>query len=166
MFNDLLNFRRLDRFRQVGRGFQFVGVASSLGPILAASIRTLGPVPAANPMLDALPPYNPTAFSFRHPLWVAAIGVPLGLVLVVIGTQFLASRPWAWVATKVSCWVYALAMLVHAGLWALSLRGPAPSGGRTFGLMSIAVSVIFAGFLVWLVGQLNAPEIRVRFKPA
>ena len=166
MLSDIANFRRLDRFQQIGRGCQVAGVAFILGPTLGAIIRATAPTPTSSSLLDPLPSYNPSVFALHHPGLVALITAALGLPLVAIGSGFLATRPWALVAMRRACWAAASISVVVGALWAFSLLGLSNLATQAFGVASVLVTLVFA-LLFWRVGrELKKREYAVRFHAA
>lgn len=161
MLNDFVNLRSLDRFRQIGRGCQLLGAVLILGPTLAAISSAITPVPPS--FLDPLPDYNPSVFALHHPSLVALVSAVIGLLLVAIGTGFLAARPWALVAMRRACWTAACISTAGGVLWALSIHGVSNLKAQVLGVGSSIVAIAFA-LLFWRVDrELDKPEYAVRF---
>ena len=164
MLSDFINIRTLDRFHQIGRYAQLAGALMIVGPSFAAVTNVLVPSSVPNPFLDKLPEFNPSAIAYRHPLWSAAAIIPIGIVAIVVGTQFLSKRPWAARAMNRLCWFGLALLLIEGALFGVSALSVQTPVLIVFSVAAILLCGFFAHILFRTTRDLKRPDVLGQFR--
>ena len=164
MLRDFLNIRQLDPFRKIGRYAQLFGFVMIVSPVASAAMRSIGPGPRRFSMLDGLPHYNPTVVAEQHPVWLAIISAPVGVVVALVGSCFLATLPWARLAMHRLCLMGAAALLLAVPLYLVPLFGSLAPFPRAAMVVGAVLCFLFAGTLYMTARVVESPEIRAKFQ--